>query len=51
MYDKLTMEVNPNLFTVSPMIVLPLIESRLGYQPVDATGSSWTFRKDTPFKG
>lgn len=50
MYDKLTMEVNADYFTASPMIVLSLIEARLGYEPVEAKGSSWTFRKDTPFK-
>ena len=44
------MDATPHAFTVSPMIVLPLIESRLGYEPVDATGSSWTYRRNAPFK-
>ncbi|KAI8965554.1 hypothetical protein F5Y11DRAFT_312688 [Daldinia sp. FL1419] len=47
-YDRLTMSVqsrNPN-FLVSPMIVLPFIESILGYKSVSADGSSWIFRRD-----
>lgn len=50
MHDKVTLESKQPYFTVSPMIVLPLIESKLGYRSVDVSASSWIFRKDTPFK-
>ncbi|KAI2779371.1 hypothetical protein F4815DRAFT_446406 [Daldinia loculata] len=47
-YDRLTMSVqNRNShFLVSPMIVLPFVESVLGYKSISVDGSSWIFRRD-----
>ncbi|ORY60917.1 uncharacterized protein BCR38DRAFT_349091 [Pseudomassariella vexata] len=53
MYDRLTLSVEGrySTFTVTPMIVLSLIEGVLGYKTVFADNSSWAFRKDIKFTG
>ncbi|KAI0597099.1 hypothetical protein F4775DRAFT_265945 [Biscogniauxia sp. FL1348] len=51
-YDRLTMSVESRHahFSVTPMIVLPLVEGVLGYKSVSADGTCWVFRRDVGFK-
>ncbi|KAI8627620.1 hypothetical protein F5Y19DRAFT_442325 [Xylariaceae sp. FL1651] len=51
-YDRLTItsDARYSVQTVSPTIILALIEGVLGYKSVSADGSSWTFRRDIEFK-
>ncbi|KAI0104282.1 hypothetical protein GGR51DRAFT_229837 [Nemania sp. FL0031] len=53
-YDRLTVNSETTRYmvqTVSPTILLALIEGVLGYKLVSQDGSSWTFRRDIEFKG
>ncbi|KAL8345353.1 hypothetical protein RB601_005407 [Gaeumannomyces tritici] len=36
--------------TVSPTIILALVEGVLGYDKISGDGGSWTYRRDIPFK-
>ncbi|KLU85512.1 hypothetical protein MAPG_04535 [Magnaporthiopsis poae ATCC 64411] len=36
--------------TVSPTIILALVEGVLGYDKVSGDGGSWTYRRDVPFR-
>ncbi|KAI0547779.1 hypothetical protein F4679DRAFT_597447 [Xylaria curta] len=51
-YDRLTIVSDSRYHTqtVSPTIVLSLIEGVLGYKNIFCDGSSWTFRKDVEFR-
>ncbi|KAI1121255.1 hypothetical protein F5Y10DRAFT_272259 [Nemania abortiva] len=52
-YDRLTVNSETTRYmvqTVSPTILLALIEGVLGYKSVSQDGSSWTFRRDVEFK-
>ncbi|KAK8069603.1 hypothetical protein PG994_006219 [Apiospora phragmitis] len=51
-YDRLTLSVDrPHAqYSVSPMIVLSLVEGVLGYQNVGSEASCWKFRKDVELK-
>ncbi|KAI1266946.1 hypothetical protein F5Y18DRAFT_352796 [Xylariaceae sp. FL1019] len=49
-YDRLTI----SSYTVqqpSPMLILPLVESVLGYKTVAVKKGSWVFRRDVEFRG
>ncbi|KAI1169713.1 hypothetical protein F4777DRAFT_192264 [Nemania sp. FL0916] len=54
-YDRLsiTSEGRYIVQTVSPTLILALVEGVLGYLPVsgDGSGTSWTFRRDVGFRG
>jgi hypothetical protein len=52
MYDRLTMAVEGRYsnYTVTPLILLPLIEGVLGYKSVLVDGHSWRYRRDVEFR-
>ncbi|KAI0164570.1 hypothetical protein GGR57DRAFT_449775 [Xylariaceae sp. FL1272] len=49
-YDRLTI-TSLAVQQVSPMLVLPLVESVLGYKTVTVERGSWIFRRDVEFRG
>ncbi|KAI5919418.1 hypothetical protein F4810DRAFT_503404 [Camillea tinctor] len=50
-FDRLTFwSRNKDLVSVSPMIVLSLVEGVLGYKNVSVENTSWVFRRDVGFK-
>lgn len=52
-YDMLTLSTQGQYgsrFTVSPTLILALVEGSLGYKRVYSNANTWQYRKDTPFK-
>lgn len=52
-YDTLTLSCENRYgsrFTVSPTLILHLVEGVLGYERVFSDASSWHYRRDAPFK-
>ncbi|KAI1148178.1 hypothetical protein F4825DRAFT_454750 [Nemania diffusa] len=52
-YDRLTISSETTRYmaqTVSPTILLALVEGVLGYRQTSQDGSSWTFRRDVEFR-
>lgn len=52
MYDRLLLHVDSKYgyFTITPIIILNLVESVLGYKKVYSDGSCWTYQKSTEWK-
>ncbi|KAI0121681.1 hypothetical protein BJ170DRAFT_132890 [Xylariales sp. AK1849] len=51
-YDRLTLSAEGRYasFSITPMIVLSLVEGVLGYKSVSVDGNSYRFRKDVEFR-
>ncbi|KAF7551234.1 hypothetical protein G7Z17_g5166 [Cylindrodendrum hubeiense] len=52
-YDTLTLYSEnryAGIFTVSPTLILHLVEGQFGYERVYSDATTWQYRRDTPFK-
>ncbi|KAH7144411.1 hypothetical protein B0J13DRAFT_44282 [Dactylonectria estremocensis] len=52
-YDTLTLFSENRyggIFTISPTLILHLVEGHFGYEKVYSDASTWHYRRDTPFK-
>lgn len=52
MYDRLLLQVESRycVFTITPAIILNLVEGVLGYERVYSDGNCWTYQKTTEWK-